>query len=143
MKPKLSPIKTKVIDGRPSFYKLNHTYIEESLTIKDRGVDHFRRDLDFVKILSELKQQHPQFHDIQIQTRSNLYDYISITHKANTHNSAVTLVIPTDSRFSVTVNVYKTKLCYMIGCSQSPLPLSSDGLLELGVLVCRLSNFSH
>jgi len=137
----LSSVITKVIDGRPSFYKLNHTYIDESLTIKDRGVTPFRPDLDFVKILSELRQQPAHFHDIRIETRSNLHDYLSITHKVNSHNGAVTLAIPTESRFSVKVNVYKTKLCYMIGCSQSPLPLSPDGILELGVLVGKTLEF--
>ena len=141
IKHKLSPIITKVIEGRPSFYKLNHTYIDESLTIKDRGVDHFRPDLDFIKILTELKQQPVQWHDIRIETRSNLYDYLKITHKVNSHNGAVTIVIPTDSRFSVKVNVYKTKLCYMIGCSNNPLPFSPDGIFELGVLIGKTLEF--
>lgn len=136
----LSPIITKVIDGRPSFYKLNHTYIDESLTIKDRGVDHFRPDLDFIKILSELKQQPVQWHDIRIETRSNLYDYLKITHTLNSHNKAITITIP-DPRFSIKVNVNKTKLFYMIGCSDSPLPFSPDGIFELGVLIGKTLDY--
>ena len=140
IKHKLSPIITKVIEGRPSFYKLNHTYIDESLTIKDRGVDHFRPDLDFIKILTELKQQPVQWHDIRIETRSNLYDYLKITHTLNSHNKAITITIP-DPRFSIKVNVNKTKLFYMIGCSDSPLPFSLDGIFELGVLIGKTLDY--
>jgi len=139
---RLAQIIIKTIPGRPAFYKLNHTYVDESLTIKYRGVTTKTVDLDFHKLINELKQQPPQLHDIRAETRTDLYEnLLNTSHKLNSHNKAFTITIPSDSRFAIKVNVYKTKMLVMVGCSQRPLPYSSIGFGELQFLLGQVVNY--
>lgn len=138
----LSGVITKIVSGRPAFYKLNHTHIDESLTIEYRGVTPKTIDLDFQKLLSNLKQQPPQFHDIRAETRTDLYEnLLNTSHKLNSHNKAFTITIPSDSRFAIKVNVYKTKMLVMVGCSQRPIPYSLEGFGELQFLLGKVVNY--
>jgi len=136
---RLKSLITKCVDSHPPYYKLNRIHFDETLTTKYRGVTPKTIDLDFEKLLLELKQQPPFFHDIRIQTGTNLYECLLKTGLSlNSHNKAFTILVPVDPRFAIKVNVYKTKMLLMVGCSQRPLPYSPIGFGELQFLLGKV-----
>ena len=133
---KLKPLITKHINSRPPFYKLNRVYFDELVTIKDTGVTPKTVDLDFDKLLFKCKQQPPFFHDIRLHTRTDLYEkLLNTSHKLNSHNKAYVIPVPVDPRFTVKVNVNKSKMFLIVGCPVKGIPFSPDGFGQLSFLM--------
>ena len=132
----LKPIFTRCSNGKPSPYKLNRVYFDETLRIKDTGVSEFRPDLVLHNYLKLCKQQPPQWHDIKLLVETDLYDYLSKTDlKQGDYNKSYKFEIPIETRFAIKVSVNKSKMFINVGCTNNALPFTPDGVGELQSLM--------
>lgn len=134
---RLRPFVEKVIDSRPSFYKLKRVHMPHSVTKNPRGLDPRDVEPEFEKILAELKQQPPMMHDIRVGTRiSGLYENLLKRNIIpDPHNDSFSISLPVNSRFNVTANVYHESMQVIIGCTHKPLPYDLNGFHELSALL--------
>ncbi len=142
----LGSIVERVIDSKPTFYKLRGIHVE-NLTVKDTSLTKVHPD--FEELLKKLKRQPPFIHDIRIHVRtSELYEnLLARSHVPNKNNKQITISdFPIFSRFKTIVNISKNgTLSIILGCSERSLPYSLSGFDELiehlGVvkhmLICR------
>lgn len=132
----LSGIITKCCNSRPPYYKLNHVYFDETITIKDTGVPKFTLDQQLDKLLLLCKQQPPQFHDIKLHVKTDLYDKLLLTDQIqHDYNKSYRLRILSDPRFDVKVSVNRSKMFVNVGCTNNALPFTPNGVGELQSLM--------
>jgi len=134
----LSHIITQTMSGRPPFYKLNHTHIDESLTIKDTGLPNYSIDHELDLLLFRCKQQPPTFHNIRLHTLTDLYYKLPDTFTINKHNKSYSFPVTVDLKFPITVSVSKLKMFVMIKCPPRGIPFSTVGFNDLIILVGKL-----
>ena len=132
----LKPIFTRCSNFKPSPYKLNRVYFDETLRIKDTGLPTFTLDQQLHNYLLMCKQQPPQFHDIALEVTTDLHDKLLLTKlKPNFHNGGYVIPVPIDARYSITATVYKRKMFVNVGCTNNTLPFSPAGFGELDFLM--------
>lgn len=138
----LSGIITKCCNSRPPYYKLNHVYFNETITIKDTGVSQFTLDQQLDKLLLLCKQQPPQFHDIKIHVDTDLYDKLCLTDlKQGDYNKSYSISAPVDPRFDIEISVNRSKMFVNVGCTHNALPFSPVGFGELEFLMGKMTAF--
>ena len=138
MRFQLAQIITQTIPGRPGFYKLNHTHIDESLTIKDTGLPINSIDHELDLLMFRCKQQPPTFHNIRLHTMTDLYYKLPDTFSINKHNKSYSFPVTVDLKFPIIVNVSKLKMFVMIKCPPRGIPFDTAGFNELILLVGKL-----
>ena len=127
---RLKKIIIKEINSRPAFYRFKGIEVPGSVTKMYTGGEGV--SAHFEKLLLDLKHQPPCMHDLRIHTTTNLYDKLCLRGMLpNKQNNSFTIEIPTKSRFTTKLNVYKNKMQFMIGCSQKPTPYAVYGFQEL------------
>jgi len=125
----------KVIDGRPSFYKIKGVDIPgdlHSITIKPTGVDTSQLE----KILLNCKNQPPCIHDIRFKIQSDLHE--KLLQKGltpNKHNNSILIpndLIPSpDPTLNIKLIVYPKHTQLIIGCSTKPIIYNPSSIQEL------------
>ena len=122
----------RVIDSKPTFYKLRGIYVE-NLTVKDTSLTKVHDD--FEALLKRLKRQPPFIHDIRIHVpTSELYEnLLARGYLPNHNNKQITITdFPIFSRFKTIVNISKNgTLSIILGCTERSLPYSLSGFDEL------------
>jgi len=135
---RLSQVITEVIPGRPPFYKLNHTHIDESLTIKDTELPQNSIDHELDLLMFKCKQQPPTFHNIRLHTLTDLYHKLPDTYSINKHNRSYSFPVTVDVNFPMTLNISKLKMFVMIKCPPYGIPFTHEGFNDLILLVGKL-----
>ena len=125
----------KVIDGRPSFYKVKGVKLPgdlHSITLKPTGVNTTQLE----QLLLNCKDQPPMLHDIRFKIDSDLHSKLllkGITPDKN--NSCIVIndkLVPSpDSFINFKLLVYPEHIQLIIGCSIKPLFASIAGIIEL------------
>ena len=125
----------KVIDGRPSFYKVRGVDMpgdQSRITLKPTGVDTSQLE----KILLNCKNQPPMLHDIRFMMDSDLHEKLlrkDIT--PNKNNSCIVLtdrLIPNPHPFvNFKLLSYPKHIQLIVGCSRKPLFYSTAGISDL------------
>jgi len=125
----------KVIDGRPSFYKVKGVELpgdQSRITLKPMGVD----TTNLQQLLLTCKGQPPMLHDIRFKIDSNLHD--KLLHKGLTpdkNNSCIIVsdkLIPNPDPFvNFKLLVYPKHIQLIVGCSRKPLFHSIGGISDL------------
>jgi len=138
----LKPILTRCSNFKPSPYKLNRVYFDETLRIKGMGVTPFTLDLDFDKIIKQCKQQPPQFHDIAINVVTDLHDKLLLTERVpNFYNKGYSIDVPVDPRYDVKVNVNHSKMFVNVGCTNNAFPFTPEGFGNLQFLMGKMVDY--
>jgi len=87
----LKPYIVKVVDGRPSYYKIRGVDMpgdSHSITLKPTGVDTTQLE----KILLNCKNQPPSIHDIRFKIYSNLHSKLLLKGiTPNVNNNSITV----------------------------------------------------
>jgi len=131
----LKPYIVKVVDGRPSFYKVKGVKLPGDihlLTLKPTGLDTSQLE----KMLLNCKDQPPMLHDIRFKIDSDLHSKLllkGITPDKN--NSCIVIndkLVPSpDSFVNYKLLVYPEHIQLIVGCSLKPLFASIAGIFEL------------
>ena len=131
----LKPYIEKVVDGRPSFYKIKGVDILgdlHSITLKPTGVNTTQLE----QLLLNCKDQPPMLHDIRFKIDSDLHSKLllkGITPDKN--NSCIVIndkLVPSpDSFINYKLLVYPEHIQLIVGCSLKPLFASIAGIFEL------------
>ena len=131
----------KVIDGRPSFYKVRGVDLpgdQSRITLKPTGVDTSQLE----QFLLNCKDQPPMLHDIRFKIDSDLHDkllHMKIT--PNKNNSCITItdkLIPNPDPFvNLKLLVYPKHIQLIVGCSRKPLFASPAGITDLVFIIGR------
>ena len=132
----LKPYIVKVIDGRPSFYKIKGVDMPDdlrSITLKPTGVDTSQLE----KILLNCKNQPPCIHDIRFKIQSDLHE--KLLQKRLTpdkHNNSILItkeLIPSpDSTLNIKLLVYPKHIQLIVGCSTKPIIYNTSSIQDLG-----------
>ena len=131
----LKPYIIKVVDGRPSFYKIKGVEMPgdlHSITLKPMGVDTSQLE----KILLNCKNQPPCIHDLRFKIYSNLHS--KLLQKGltpNKHNNSILItndLIPSpDSTLNIKLLVYPKHVQLIVGCSFRPIIFDNSSILNL------------
>ena len=131
----LKPYIEKVVDGRPSFYKIKGVNIPgdlHSITLKPTGVDTSQLE----KILLNCKNSPPCIHDIRFKIESNLHE--KLLQKGltpNKHNNCILItndLIPSpDPTLNIELIVYPKHIQLIIGCSTKPIIYNHSSMQDL------------
>jgi len=131
----LKPYIDKVVDGRPSFYKIKGIDIPgdlHSITLRPTGVDTTQLE----KILLNCKNQPPCIHDIRFKIESDLHEKLlqkGIT--PNKHNNSILItndLIPSpDSTLNIKLIVYPKHTQLIVGCSTKPIIYNASSIQDL------------
>jgi len=131
----LKPYIVKVVDGRPSFYKIKGVDIPgdlHSITLKPTGVDTSQLE----KILLNCKNQPPCIHDLRFKIYSNLHE--KLLQKGltpNKHNNSILItnsLIPSpDSTLNIKLLVYPKQVQLIVGCSTKPIIYNPSSIQDL------------
>jgi len=137
----VKPYVEKVIDGRPSFYKVRGVDLpgdQSRITLKPTGVDTSQLE----HFLLNCKDQPPMLHDIRFKIDSDLHDkllHMKIT--PNKNNSCITItdkLIPNPDPFvNLKLLVYPKHIQLIVGCSRKPLFASPAGISDLVFIIGR------
>jgi len=131
----LRPFIEKVIDGRPSFYKVKGIDLpgdQHSITLKPTGVDTSQLE----KILLNCKNQPPMVHDLRFRIESNLHEKLlqkGLTPNKNNNSFTITNdLIPTpDPTLNIKLIVYPEHIQLIVGCSIKPIIYDCGGIQNL------------
>ena len=131
----LKPYIEKMVDGRPSFYKIKGIDIPgdlHSITLKPTGVDTSQLE----KILLNCKNQPPCIHDLRFKIESNLHE--KLLQKGltpNKHNNSILITnefIPSpDSTLNIKLIVYPKHVQLIVGCSTKPIIYNHSSIQNL------------
>ena len=131
----LKPYIEKVVDGRPSFYKIRGIDIPgdlHSITLKPTGVDISQLE----KILLNCKNQPPCIHDLRFKIESDLHSKLlqkRIT--PNKYNNSILItndLIPSpDSTLDIKLLVYPKHIQLIVGCSTKPIIYNHSSIQDL------------
>jgi len=121
----LKPYIEKIVDGRPSFYKIKGIELpgdQHSITLKPTGVDTSQLE----KILLNCKNQPPCIHDLRFKIESDLHT--KLLQKGltpNKHNNSITItddLIPSpDPTLNIKLVVNPKHIQLIVGCSTKPI----------------------
>ncbi len=132
----LKPYIEKVIDGRPSFYKVKGIEMpddQRSITLKPTGVDTSQLE----QLLLNCKNQPPCVHDLRFKIESDLHT--KLLEKGltpNKHNNSITItndLIPSpDSNLNIKLVVTPKHIQLIVGCSTKPIIWNLGTIHDLG-----------
>jgi len=125
----------KVIDGRPSFYKVKGVKLpgdQSRITLNHTGVNTTQLE----QLLLNCKDQPPMLHDIRFKIYSDLHSKLLLKGiTPNKNNSCIIItdkIVPCpDSFVNFKLLVYPEHIQLIVGCSIRPLFASIAGIFEL------------
>ena len=131
----LKPYIEKVVDGRPSFYKIKGVDIPgdlHSITLKPTGVDTSQLE----KILLNCKNSPPCIHDLRFRIESNLHEKLLQKRLTpNKHNNSILItndLIPSpDSTLDIKLIVYPKHIQLIVACSTKPIIYNHSSMQDL------------
>jgi len=131
----------KVIDGRPSFYKVKGVKLpgdQSRITLNPTGVNTTQLE----QLLLNCKDQPPMLHDIRFKIYSDLHS--KLLQKGltpNKNNSCIIItdkIVPSPDPFlNFKLLVYPEHIQLIVGCSIKPLFASTNGIFELSFTLGR------
>ena len=131
----LKPYIEKVVDGRPSFYKIKGVDIpgdQHSITLRPTGVDTTQLE----KILLNCKNSPPCIHDLRFKIESDLHSKLlqkRIT--PNKHNNSILitkeLILSPDPALDIKLIVYPKHIQLIVGCSTKPIIYNHSSMQDL------------
>ena len=140
----LKPYIEKVVDGRPSFYKIKGIDIvgdQHSITLRPTGVDTSQLE----KILLNCKNSPPCIHDLRFKIESNLHEKLLLKglsqHKQN-HSIVLTdSILPSPNpNLNIKLVVYPKHFTIIIGCSLHPIIFDLQSLTNLWFVLGKYIN---
>ena len=123
----------RIQDGKTTMYSLDGFDFDKNVRQKGRDMDQslIFNKLDQLYLLT--KNQEPALHDIHLTTTtSNLYPSLKKQEITPTKKNQFVIPIPVNPRFSTKATISPNdRLDLYVGCSQFPIPATSDGFSEL------------
>jgi hypothetical protein len=123
----------KVVDGRPSFYKVKDIELpgdSHSITLKHTGVDTTQLET----LLLNCKNQPACLHDIRFKINSDLHSLLlkkGLTQDEHNGCIVVNSIPSPNSNLSIKSLVYPTHIQLIIGCAFKPIIYNSSSIQDL------------